>query len=203
VNEIPTTDTRVPRPILTMPPAEAEVLTEVFTRSAAILEYGSGGSTILAAEMPDKRISSVESDGAWIAKMRQWFLENPPVSAPLLHYGNIGPTRSWGYPATNASFRRWPGYAQSIWDHPEFSAPDAVLIDGRFRLACLLTVAQRTQKPVTVLVDDYVDRPPYHEAEPLLGKPVMIGRMARFDLSPGMIPIDRLRLVIESHLRPL
>ena len=42
-----------------------------------------------------------------------------------------------------------------------------------------------------------------YPAEALLGRPVLIGRMARFDLTPGMIPMDRLRLVIDSHMRPL
>ena len=190
------------RPGLTMPPAEAALVRGLFGAADVILEYGMGGSTLLAAEIPDKRIYSVESDAAWIAKLHMWFVDHPPASMPLLHHGNVGPTKGWGYPASDASFRRWPAYAQSIWVHADFLPPDVVLIDGRFRLACLLTVALRTQKPVVVVVDDYIDRPPYHDAEPLLGKPSMTGRMARFDLNPGMIPMDRLWQVIDSHMLP-
>lgn len=193
---------QVKRPRLTMPEAEAAALHQVYAAASVILEYGSGGSTLMAAELPDKRITSVESDAAWLARMRAWFVENPPASLPLMHHGDIGPTKPWGYPATNDTFRRWPSYAQSVWDLPGFAAPDVVLIDGRFRLACLLTVALRTTKPVVAIVDDYIDRPPYHDAEAVLGAPQMIGRMARFDLTPGLIPMTRLALVIESHLRP-
>lgn len=191
------------RPKLTMPDVEAAELKGIYRQGSIILEYGSGGSTVMASEMSGKRITSVESDAAWLAKMQRWFAENPPASVPLMHHGNIGPTKPWGYPASNDTFRRWPGYAQSVWDLPGFAAPDVVLIDGRFRLACLLTVALRIGAPVVALVDDYIDRPPYHEAETMFGPPQMIGRMARFDLVPGLIPMNRLALVIDSHLRPL
>ena len=193
----------IERPELTLPPTEAATLHALFAQSAVILEYGMGGSTVMAAEMPGKRVQSVESDPIWLAGIHQWFAENPPVSVPVLHHANIGPTRKWGHPVDETAIRHWPAYAQGIWDRADFTAPDVVFIDGRFRLACLLTVALRTERPLTVLVDDYIDRPSYHEAEPMLGKPEMIGRMARFDLMPGMIPMNRLRLVIDSHMRPL
>lgn len=191
------------RPELTFPPVEAAALAAQYQRSAVILEYGSGGSTLMASDMTDKRIYTVESDRVWIDKLHAWYVGHPPASMPLLHHADIGPTRNWGYPTDESTFRLWPGYAQGIWDHRDFLAPDVVLVDGRFRLACLLTVALRTKKPLTVLVDDYIDRPSYHEAEMMFGPPEMIGRMARFDLKPGMIPMDRLRLVVDSHLRPL
>jgi len=193
----------IPRPELTMPDVEAAVLADLYHQADVILEYGSGGSTLLAAELPDKRIYTVESDSDWIGRLQGWFLEHPPASMPMLHHADIGPIRKWGHPKSEAAFRLWPGYVQAIWDHADFLAPDAVLVDGRFRLACLLTVALRTRKPVTVLVDDYIDRAPYHEAEAILGKPELIGRMARFKLIPGMVPMDHLSLVVTSHLRPL
>lgn len=188
---------------LTLPEAEAAALAAAYAGAAIILEYGSGGSTLMASDLPDKRIYTVESDRAFIDRLHDWYAGNPPASMPLLHHAAIGPTRNWGYPADETTFRQWPAYVQGIWDHRDFLPPDVVLIDGRFRLACLLTTALRTTQPVMVLVDDYIDRPSYHEAEAMLGAPRMIGRMAQFDLVPGMIPMNRLRLVIDSHMRPL
>ena len=191
------------RPELTFPPDEAAALEAEYRKATVILEYGSGGSTLLGSGMTAKRIYTVESDRSWIDRLHGWYAAHPPASMPLLHHADIGATRNWGYPTDETTFRLWPGYPQDIWDHPDFLPPDVVLIDGRFRLACLLTVAWRMTKPVVVLVDDYIDRPSYHVAEPMLGVPRMIGRMAHFDLNPGMIPNDRLRLVIDSHMRPL
>ena len=190
------------RPQHRMPEAEAEAVRAHYLSARVILEYGSGASTLIAAEMPDKRITSVESDGRLLAEIRNWFAQNPPASLPHLHLAMIGPTRRWGYPANDDGFRRWPSYVQSVWGLPDFAAPDAVLIDGRFRLACLLTVALRCVQPVVVLVDDYADRPAYHAAEPMLGAPQMIGRMARFALVPGLVSMAHLSLIIDSHLMP-
>lgn len=193
----------VARPELTFPAPEAAALAQEYAQASVILEYGSGGSTLMASDLPDKRIYTVESDRNFIDRLHDWYVGHPPASMPLLHHADIGPTRSWGYPADETTFRLWPAYAQDIWDHRDFLHPDVVLIDGRFRLACLLITALRITRPVTALVDDYIDRPSYHAAETSLGAPRMTGRMARFDLVPGLIPMNRLRLVIDSHLRPL
>ncbi len=174
-----------------------------YDKAGVILEYGSGGSTVLAGDMPGKAITSVESDRAWIDMMKGWFRANPPVSAVQLHHADIGPTVAWGRPADETTFRSWPGYALSVWSLRGFRQPDVVLIDGRFRPACLMTVALRTKRPVTVLFDDYRDRKPYHTVEALL-KPVEItGRMARFEVEPMTLPPKRLEWLVGLYQRPL
>lgn len=42
-----------------MPPAEAEALRMAYEEAEVILEYGSGGSTVVAAELPGKHVTSV------------------------------------------------------------------------------------------------------------------------------------------------
>ena len=68
------------RPQLTLPPAEAEMVRRYYDKAGVILEYGSGGSTVLAGDMPGKVITSVESDRAWVEMMKAWFRDNPPKS---------------------------------------------------------------------------------------------------------------------------
>ena len=69
--------------------------------------------------------------------------------------------------------------------------PDLVLIDGRFRASCLVAVLMRATRPVTVLFDDYLKRRYYHGVEALARKEEMVGRMARFTVTPGAIPPDQ------------
>jgi hypothetical protein len=190
------------RPTLTLPPEAAEVLRAAYAGAGVILEYGSGGSTILAGEMPGKRVFSVESDADWARRMRGWFVANPPAAEVTIHHANIGPTREWGHPANDRQFRRWPGYANSVWEREDFVHPDVVLVDGRFRAACLMTVAMRIRRPVTVLFDDYLSRDAYHKVEALLKPAAMAGRMARFDLTPQPFPVDRLGWLIGLFLKP-
>lgn len=191
------------RPQLTLPPAEADLVRAQYEKARVILEYGSGGSTVLAGDMADKVITSVESDRAWVDMMKAWFRAHPPVSPVQLHHADIGPTEAWGRPATEQQFRKWPGYALSVWTLRGFRQPDVVLIDGRFRPACLMTVALRSKAPVTVLFDDYRDRKPYHTVEALMKPVEIVGRMARFEVEPMVLPPKRLQWLVGLYQRPL
>ena len=188
-------------PVLTMPEVEAAAYAAGLRAAQVVLEYGSGGSTVLAAEM-GKTVFSVESDAEWLQGMRDWFTRHPAKGKLVLHHADIGPTGKWGMPTGPKAFRRFPGYALDIWDHPDFEHPDLVLIDGRFRPACLLATAFRITRPVTVLFDDYTGREPYHAIEAMFRPVALHGRMAEFHLEPTPIPADKLAWAMGWFLKP-
>lgn len=183
-----------------MPEAEARAWGQACAEARVVLEYGSGGSTLVAAEA-GASVWSVESDAAWAAMMRDWFAAHP--ADVQIHHADIGPTKEWGHPADESGFRRWPDYALKVWDLPGFAHPDLVLVDGRFRLACFLTVAYRITRPVVLFFDDYLPREAYHKAEEIARPTGMIGRMARFDLEPVQLTPDRLRAYTRAALQPV
>lgn len=172
------------RPVLTMPEAEAAALAAAYAAADVILEYGSGGSTVLAGDRAQGAVFSVESDRDWLAGMQAWFDHHPPASRVILHHADIGPTRAWGFPKGKSKIDRFPAYPLSVWERADFLAPDLILVDGRFRLACMVTALYAIARPTVLLVDDYADRPAYHRFETLAGCPTMTGRLARFDLTP-------------------
>lgn len=176
--------TPLKRPELTMPPQEAALLRKEYAAASVILEYGAGGSTLVAAEMTGKQVFAVESDGDWIAMMKEWFAANPPSSQITLHHGDIGPTVDWGRPKSESQWRRFLNYPLTIWDHPALVHPDVVLIDGRFRVGCFLATLMRITRPVTVLFDDYANRKAYHIVEQFYEPIARVGRMARFEVAP-------------------
>ena len=178
----------VTRPELTLPPAETAWLSAMYAAAPVILEYGSGGSTVLAAEMPGKTLFSVESDQEWAAMMAAYFQAHPPAAQVHLHPVNIGATGKWGAPAGNGGWRRYHLYPLSVWDREDFVHPDLILIDGRFRAACLLTALMRAERPVTVLFDDDAERKRYHRVERWVERAETRGRMARFEVFPGTLP---------------
>lgn len=190
------------RPEVHLPVAEAALLRVEYERAAVILEYGSGGSTVLASEMARKVVFSVESDPKWQYRLQDWFAANPPAAQVHLHHGDIGPTKDWGQPQDDTQFRRWPAYPLSVWAREDFVHPDVVLIDGRFRAACLMAVAMQISRPVVVLFDDYRDREAYHSVAEVLGQPALTGRMARFELEPWAPSPERLQWLIGLFLRP-
>lgn len=185
---------------LTMPQEEADLLGSLYAKSKIVLEYGSGGSTFIAAEVADK-VFAVESDHAWAAEISASLAHYFPQKAVHVHYANIGPTKEWGFPKGPEEYRKFSDYPFSVWDRPDFDHPDLVLIDGRFRTACFLTVLFKITKPVTVLWDDYTGRSEYHEVEDLVKPVEIVGRMARFELTPMTIPLDKLHWVVKSYSR--
>jgi hypothetical protein len=114
----------------------------------------------------------------------------------VVHHVDIGPTGKWGMPTRPRFHGRFHRYALSVWDRPDLGEPDLVLIDGRFRSACLVAVMLRAMRPTTVLFDDYEDRTHYRGVEKLARKEEIVGRMARFTVTPGAIPPEMMTEVI-------
>jgi len=191
----------IQRPILTYVPEVADWVREVYANSDVILEYGSGGSTALAAEMPGKTIFSVESDKVWTDNMVAYFDQEKPAAKVIMHHVNIGKTGKWGTPVDGSAFRRYHLYPLSIWDHPDFVHPDVIMVDGRFRVACALTAMLRCTKPTTLLFDDYRMRKGYHAVEEIMKPQEMRGDMARFQITPGKLPRDKLTAIIGAFAR--
>lgn len=179
-----TTSLEFTEPEFTFPPEEGELVARQYANASEILEYGSGGSTVLAARSTNARVLSIESDKKWAQNLTGFFdhlgIEKDRAT---VHWSNIGPTGKWGYPIDQSHWRKYPAYALSPWEKYDIS-PDVVLIDGRFRLACLAATMAFATKPTTVLFDDYTIRKVYHAAEKFIQPVQVAGRMAKFEIEP-------------------
>jgi hypothetical protein len=148
--------------------------------SKVYLEYGSGGSTILASRFVAKLVS-VENDGLFANAVRHAL---PPSNADIhLITPNIGMTREWGIPIfkrpTTGRVARWKRYPQIPWEILGSDVPDTILIDGRMRVACVLESLLRIEGNTRLLVDDYVGRD-YSTIERFTDLIAIHGRMAVF-----------------------
>lgn len=180
-------------------------LSETYKNAGVILEFGSGGSTVLAAEQPGKHVMSVESDRSWVRKMKRWFAANPPAEGTTVDiiYADIGPTKAWGHPEGHSAWHRFARYPLSIWGSDRYRHPDVVLVDGRFRIGCALATAFHVTRPVSLLFDDYTNRSRNKQVEEFLGAPRrIVGRMAEFAVAPIAVPADRLMKIIRFMQRP-
>ncbi len=142
------------------------------------LEYGSGGSTVLASKMV-RILVSVDSDAHFLGAVRAKLAANaaregqPRSPVTMLMHVNIGPTVEWGMPAltrpTARRIRRWEAYATAPWNYFRTigQQPNLILVDGRFRVACVLEslLNLSSQNDAEILVDDYSSRAYYHVAE--------------------------------------
>lgn len=188
---------------LTMPAQPAEALRRAYGGARVILEYGSGGSTFIAAADPARFVMSVESDSAWAERLRLSLAERCPAASVKVHHADIGPTGAWGKPLEKKHFASFHLYATGIWDQPFFRQPDVVLIDGRFRTACFATVLLRSAAPVTVLFDDFADRRHYHWVKDLVPVSELHGRMAVFHIRERpTLPLHALSKIAGAFVDP-
>lgn len=184
------------KPELTFSPEVADLVRETYAAARVILEYGSGGSTVLASEMPGKTVFSVESDKRWTRNLQAYLDQAGTASEVHLHHSAIGKTGKWGRPVDHSGYRRYHRYPLEVWDRPDFIAPDTVLIDGRFREACFYAVMLRSTRKTVVLFDDYGDRPRYHAVERFAEPVEMRGRMAKFVLRKRALPREALTQIV-------
>lgn len=186
-------------PQVTFPPEVAAYVKQAYAQASVILEYGSGGSTLIAASLPGKSVIAVENDAQWARDMQDWIANAALPSTPRIYPINVGETGKWARPKNARAWKRFHTYPLQVWDEPFFQEPDVILIDGRFRIACFVTAYLRATKPITVLFDDYLDRPHYHVVERLLAPTEYVGRMARFDVQPlTQVPRAELTWLVAS-----
>ena len=132
---------------------EITLLKSYLYKSKSYLEFGAGGTTLLADSIESiECVTSIESDEKFIN-----FLKEKTKKTEFIH-ANIGKIGEWGYPEDKNPNKIWFNYPNSISKVGHF---DAVLIDGRFRVACCLKVILKEPNSV-VMIHDYTNRPEYH-----------------------------------------
>jgi len=164
-----------------MPERNVNALAEAMRGAACYLEYGAGGSTVLASEIGVPNIVSIESDRAWRDRVSDKVAGIGHPGLNIVHV-DIGPTKRLGYPRGDAFRPNFRNYPQAGWQRCGEAglSPDLVLIDGRFRLACILAALLNAKPGCKVLLDDYRHRRHYHRVERFAEPIRMIGRMAEF-----------------------
>jgi hypothetical protein len=154
-----------------MSAAERERFAKELARSQRYFELGMGGSTLLAVRSGVAQIVSVDSDKSWIEAVRAHPEIAPHCAAgstSLIH-ADIGPVADWGRPADRSAVRQWSRYVSAGWTEwaRRNTLPDLVLVDGRFRLACCLSVAlvaahQPPESWPLILLHDVDDKRSYY-----------------------------------------
>ncbi|WP_429127332.1 hypothetical protein [Aeromonas media] len=174
---------------LTFSPPCAEYIERTYAKHEVILEYGSGGSTLLAAKR-GKQVITTETDPRWLLELMGAYREQKLPGDIIPIWSDIGETKEWGYPIDESQFKHWPDYSQRPWRycHEHQLKPDLILIDGRFRVASFLTTCINVSKTTTVLFDDFVEREHYHFVKQLFEPVQIIGeRMAVFKVRPKKV----------------
>jgi len=127
--------------------------------SHAYVEFGAGGSTVLASHHVKQSILSIDSSREWLDKVQSAADGNV---TPKLVYVDIGPIGDWGYPLDQSTNSRWPRYHEFPWDVPGAAEADLYMIDGRFRVACFAQAAAHCDPNAVIAFHDFASRKQYH-----------------------------------------
>ena len=145
-----------------MSEAEMVLLSSFLRCSNCYLEFGSGGSTVLAADLVGHSVVSVDSSANWLQKVHDTCATMCTSIRPDLLLADIGKTVEWGYPKNSRRREWWPIYHTDVWSLIAATDVDTCLIDGRFRVACCMQALLRTQPGTVVLIHDFANRTEYH-----------------------------------------
>lgn len=135
------------------------------SKASYYLEFGLGGTTIRAIQKSRAIIHTVESSRAWVDYMRKYLVlrhfENRRV---FLFPVDIGPVRQWGLPESDKHKNLFPSYSSDVFALIDSKRVDLVLIDGRFRVACVLKVILECNRNenLRILIHDFWNRDHYH-----------------------------------------
>ncbi|CAB9520196.1 expressed unknown protein [Seminavis robusta] len=127
------------------------LLGQIYSHAHSVMEYGLGESTLMADYLGVTRYVGIDSDPEYVAKTRATLLKqhdnedeeegsnaNDDVHDHFrFYFADIGETRAWGYPSK-------PWLPKNILHYellPLIMEPipfQVYLVDGRWRLACML-----------------------------------------------------------------
>ena len=150
-----------------MSDAECALLDRYIPKAGRVLEFGAGGSTQHFFARGAAHVTSVESDARWISDIarEEGMLERIEAKQWLPIHGDIGPTKEWGKPVVSTPQHSWLQYHQQCWGMLPDAAFDLILIDGRFRVACLCqSLLHCPREDVIFVIHDFWNRPKYHVA---------------------------------------
>ena len=149
---------------------ELKLLQSAMDHSKSYLEFGSGNSTYMAVATDNiKKITVVESD----VTFWETHLMSTPAICEAVEKGrlhpylvNIGVTGKWGYPMNDNNRDYWPAYHSCVFQSNH--SYDTVLVDGRFRISCILHACLYCPQDTKILIHDFFNRPNYYVVLPFL-----------------------------------
>lgn len=155
-----------------MEDSEKNLLKKYISASRNYLEFGLGGSTIYSLLNSNAKIISIDTNVPWIDFMKAFKVISINLKDRLkIEYINIGPTKNWGFPIDESQAELFPDFSSKPFTFYDANEFDTILVDGRFRVACVLSsIIHRTQNKheLRILIHDYSFREEYKIVEKYL-----------------------------------
>ena len=145
-----------------MKPNELGLYRDYLNKADKYVESGCGGTTLLAVASSAKRIDVVETDSAWIEKLKDQPSIAEAVQSGRLNFHNtdIGDVIQWGIPKDRSKVTNWPFFSLGFWNEIDGPA-DFVFVDGRFRVATCIAAMVMCSPDTSMMLHDFAGREQY------------------------------------------
>jgi hypothetical protein len=157
---------------------EAALFLSFVRNSRSYVEFGTGGSTVVASRHVQSSILSVDSSREYLDQVKAACASSQ--TKPELIYVDIGPTGEWGFPVDPSMKSRWPDYHSAIWKMPHSATADLYFVDGRFRVACFAQIVLHCNPNAIIGIHDFTSRPKYHCVREIAREVATAGDMSFF-----------------------
>ena len=183
--------------------AERTLFDRTVKNSKQYLEFGSGGSTLRILEKSNATVYSVESSADWIQFLRTYFFVRRHEGKRLTFFPiDIGKTKEWGHPEDDTAKHLFPSYSSAFFDSIDPKKLDVILVDGRFRVACVLSTILHTYSSdhnnQIIMIHDFWQREYYHDVLNYLEVIDKVDSLGVFKVKDG-IDIDLVRKDYDAY----
>ena len=194
---------KIDEPIaVAMSAPEAELLSSLLERASVYLEFGSGGSTAMAARS-DVQIYSVEADVRWIEKLRREPVISQAEADQRLEFvfADIGEIGAFSMPKIREPAAQWSTYYFDVWSKLK-AQPDLILVDGRFRVACAAASLLACPQALVAIHDfgtDDVRRAGYARIHEIAETVEQVERLIVLRRRKDVVPLAAMALMAQSR----
>lgn len=124
----------------------------------------------------------------------------------MFFWVDIGPTKSYGQPWKNADWYfswRYSIYSRSVFNsYQDLKKVDLVFVDGRFRVAGVMSSLLNIEKNFTLVVGNYFDRPEYNVISQKLGNPhTSIHNTEIFEIDRTTLKFSSIKNCLTTHTK--
>ena len=113
---------------------DRQLISDLYFNAESVFEFGIGESTAIAAGTNLPRFAGVDSSAEWITTARSHAPDRFRFS-----FADVGPTREWGQPVSNKTLAKMALDYQIAPLFVERDPFDVYFVDGRWRVACVMT----------------------------------------------------------------
>ena len=150
------------------------------SKATVYAEIGMGQSTVFADRQEHlEQVIAVDTSPEWTRIVQ--YLTSPKTIVAHVDLGSVG---NWGRPISYDKRDNIRSYSTAVFRGTK--EPDLVLIDGRFRVFCFLTVYLLSKPGTRIIFDDYMPRKHYHVIEELVQPVAHNKRQVVFQRESGL-----------------